>query len=80
MTVTINREKLKNYVKEKLLEVILQRSKAWQHTSHDYRHSPSEWAVDKEGTIRHRLKTGIATSISDNTLIIDLTYEVIDIS
>ena len=80
MTITINKEKLKKYVKQKLLEVIHQRSKAWQHLNHDYLHSPSEWAVDTEGTIRHSLRTGINTSITDNDLIIDLTYEVIDIS
>jgi hypothetical protein len=41
MKVSINEEKLKNYIKAKLIEVIEQRTKQWRHINHDHNFSPA---------------------------------------
>lgn len=81
MTVTINREKLKQYIKQQLALTINNRISKWSHTNSDSYYSPSEWWVDAlNGSIRHQLKTDINSNFNDDKLTINLMFEVIDIS
>ena len=79
--VSIDREKMKSYIKSRLRAEIAGRLGNWTHTNRDSGRSPSEWWVDKlNGSVRHQLGTDISASMSGDTIHIVLTYEVIDIS
>lgn len=81
MTITINREKLKQYIKQQLAVTINDRIKQWTHTNRDSYFSPSKWWFDAlNGSVRHQLKTDINSNFSNDKLTINLIYEVIDIS
>jgi hypothetical protein len=81
-TVHLDREKMKNFLRPLFREAIKKRleSNAWSHVNKDNYLSPSEWWFDINETIRHSLQTGISAELNGNTITVNLTYEVQDIT
>lgn len=76
--VSIDREKIKALIKEKLDAALHAAAGAFPHINKDKNYSPSEWWFDRERTIRHTLATTGDLAYDDTTsvLTLTLTYEV----
>lgn len=79
--VSIDRDRLKKYIKSKLNAEIAGRLGNWEHANRDGLRVPSQWWVDKlNGSVRHQLATDISASCANDVIRIALTYTVEDIS
>lgn len=74
--VTLNRQALKNIVRQAVWDAISSKIGAVSHTNHDAINAPSSWWYDREYTQRHTMTTSGSMSFSQGTITINLNYEV----
>lgn len=79
--VTLNAGAMKEKIRQRLLDSLRKNMGELQHTNRDRSLSPSRWWTDRpQYTTRHQMQTGGNMSLSGQTIVIDLIYEILNIS
>ena len=78
--ITIDEAKLKDYIKQRALQIVSQNYNGFTHTNRDKNYSPAQWDCNEARTVRHSLNTSGLIEAINNAIVITLVYEIVDIS